>query len=269
MRSYYQKVIPVWITKRPQTQQTWPAEVSTLEGHTSSISDTAFSPKETLLASVSDDNTTRVWDYITGTEKYRFEDPRGPVRLSFSVDGSKLASGCRDGTVQVRDLRKGTKVSFHSPSCVREILFSPTSCNVLASIFDDGTLRVWNIEDKGQVTTLKLQDRGMRKLIAFSPDGQLVAVYVGDLVVLRNVELGQSVHEFSPGERLMGSDPNEYIRGLSISTDYRIVAVRFDDSIDFWEMARVSPKLIKSYKVTRSGYVFARSTICPFTVESQ
>ncbi|CZR48987.1 uncharacterized protein FPRO_12426 [Fusarium proliferatum ET1] len=252
VRSYYQDMIPVWITKKPQTQQTWPIAMSTLEGHTDDIFGTAFSPTESLLASVSKDKTTRVWDYITGSEKYRFEDPGGPWKVCFSADGSKLASGCWDGTVRVRDIRKGTQVSFHTPSIVKGILFSPTSCNILASVFDDNMLYVWNIEDKRPGTALKLPHRGSHEHIAFSPDGKLVAVCCGFVVALCNVELGQLTHEFLSKKRLMGFDPKEAVRGLSISTDHRIVAVRFHKSIDFWEMTPVSPKLVRSYEATWS-----------------
>ncbi|KAF5680166.1 WD40 repeat protein [Fusarium circinatum] len=162
VRYYYQKMIPVWITKKPATQQTWPVELCTLQGHTDEILDTAFSPTETLLGSVSADNTTRVWDYVTGSEKYRFEDLDTPMRL--------------------------------------------------------------------------------------------VAACSNDFVALCNVELGQLVQEFLPHKGLMGSEAVKNIHGLSISADNRIVAVRFAESVDFWEMTIPNPKLIRTYKTTWSAF---------------
>ncbi|CVL06807.1 uncharacterized protein FMAN_11903 [Fusarium mangiferae] len=254
VRSYYQTMIPVWITKKPQTQQTWTAELSTLVGHTGHICDTAFSPTETLLASVSGDNTTRVWDYVTGSEKYRFEDPGKPLKVCFSADGLSLASGCLDGTVRVRDLRNGTEVSLHSPSYVKGMLFSPISRNIVASICNENILRVWDIAGKRQLLALQLPDSGKKKHIVFSPDGKLVAVCLYYSAALCNVELGQLVHEFLPHKRLKGFTATEYICGLSISTNSRIVAVRFDHSIDIWEIMAPNPKLIRTYEVAWSEY---------------
>ncbi|KAG5766081.1 hypothetical protein H9Q72_005831 [Fusarium xylarioides] len=248
VRSYYQRMIPLWISKRPVPQQTWTEELSMLEGHTDHIFETAFSPTESLLASASRDDTTRVWDYVTGSEKYRFEDPRRPLKVCFSADGSKLASGCQDGTLHVRDLRKGTEVSFHHPARFAEIAFSPTCSNILASVSDYCKLRVWDLDDEMKGTALQLPELGYQKRIVFSPDGQLVAVS-GDLsVALCTVGLGQSVQEIM----IVPKTTRSVVLGLSISTDHRIVAVRSYRSVDFWEITPPNPKLLGTYEATWS-----------------
>ena len=80
IRFHYQHLIPEWITTKPNTALSEKLEVSTLYGHMYGIHTILFSPTEALLASVSCDDTTRVWDYMTGSELYRFQDS-GSLRI--------------------------------------------------------------------------------------------------------------------------------------------------------------------------------------------
>jgi WD40 repeat protein len=44
----------------------WPAEVLTLQGHTSGVTSVAYSPDGSHIVSGSEDNTIRVWNPTTG-----------------------------------------------------------------------------------------------------------------------------------------------------------------------------------------------------------
>ncbi|MDQ5823713.1 MAG: WD40 repeat domain-containing protein [Chloroflexota bacterium] len=82
-------------------------------GPKSDISRVVFSPDDTLLASGgatcapgcssrNDDFSIRIWKVSDGAEKARLEGHSGDVRsLSWSPDGSLLASGSADGTVRL------------------------------------------------------------------------------------------------------------------------------------------------------------------------
>ena len=138
VRLYYQHLIPDWISTRPKTEASGTVEVFDLHGHTEEIYAITFSPTEHLLASVSDDLTTRVWDYITGSEQHRFQDPGRPLTVCFSMDGLKLASGCSVGTICVRGLKKATDYKIFCPCRVHKVSFSPTASNILAAIYWPG-----------------------------------------------------------------------------------------------------------------------------------
>ncbi|KAF5621110.1 uncharacterized protein FTJAE_11451 [Fusarium tjaetaba] len=82
---------------------------------------------------------------------------------------------------------------------------------------------------------------------------ELVAACQGDSAALYHVELEQLVLLILPSERWVSGAAKD-IYELSISIDNRIVAVRFDDSVDFWDMTPKIQRLIGSYRATWSVF---------------
>lgn len=249
VRLYYEHLIPEWISTKPDTQENTNPELYTLHGHSGSIIEVAFSPTEPLLVSTSDDNTTRVWDYITGSEQYRFQDPGQPETVCFSKDGMKIASGCLDGTVCVRNLKTTTDTSFYCLFPIRQVSFSPTASNILAAFCKDGMLYRWNLDDKQQELCTHTWERETFHEFVFSPNGQTIAVCWNHSIVVFDVVELKVVSRFKVLN--MASK-------LAFSIDSSILAVRQDDSIDFWDVISSSPKLINSYKASWSYHTFLR-----------
>lgn len=233
-------MIPEWITTQPETSETSSSELCTLHGHTGSILDAKFSPTEPLLASTSSDNTTRVWDYMTGSEQYRFQCPGKPFCVSFSLDGSKLAYGCFDGTVCVRDLRNATDFSFFYPTKVVEISFSPTAPHILVALWADGQLRIWNLEDKEQDPIEHAWEPNPQGFF-FSPDGRFIAVKRRFTISVFDVQIAKVIRQFEARD-------TPTTLALAFPIDFMILAVRHFKSIDFWDIASSEPSLIDSYE---------------------
>eukprot|EP00961_Rhodomonas_salina_P243268 3287217-Rhodomonas_salina.1 len=71
--------------------------MSSLEGHTSSVTSVSFAPDGKTLASGSWDNTVKLWDAASGSQMSSLEGHTGYVRsVAFAPDGKTVASGSVD-----------------------------------------------------------------------------------------------------------------------------------------------------------------------------
>ena len=122
-----------------------------LRGHTDRITDIAFSPDGTQLATSSMDGTIQIWD---------------------ALDGARIRT-----------------ITGHSAG-VRSIDYSPDG-TLLASGSDDRTAKLWNVADGSLERTLFPLMEARVVEVRFSPDGSLVALGGNRCVVeLRRIPTG-------------------------------------------------------------------------------
>ncbi len=107
----------------------------------------AYSLDGKNIASAHNDNTIRLWNTTSKTERVRHKGHTQKINaLAISLDSSMLASGSEDNTILLWDVEKGHRrgtLKGHKQS-VKVVTFSPTENNLLASGSSDGTVRFWD-----------------------------------------------------------------------------------------------------------------------------
>lgn len=161
LQSEVDNATPTSVSSRNQDPASWlpkaPAR-HTLQSHREPITCVAFHPIFSSLASGSEDNTIKIWDWELGELERTI---KGHTRPVLDVDfggprgGTLLASCSSDLTIKLWDPSEEYKNirtlpgHDHSVSAVRFIpsgaAGAPSSGNLLASASRDKTIRIWDI----------------------------------------------------------------------------------------------------------------------------
>jgi eukaryotic-like serine/threonine-protein kinase len=154
-------------------------ELPSLHGHDSGISALALSPDARLAVSSSWDQTVRLWDVPSRSQRSKLLEATEVPSVAFSPDGKWIVAGAKDGTVRIWDTAKLQLRTLTGHTLqVRGLAFSPDS-KQLASASTDGTVRFWDPLAGVQRSQLDGHPKGAMGL-AWSPDGKLLAVACAD-----------------------------------------------------------------------------------------
>ena len=202
----------------------------------------------------------------------------GVTSAIFSPYGSRLVSGCGNGTIKLWDSKNGSllKTLEEHANRVTSMAISP-DWSTMASGSWDGTTRLWDIERNVLLKTLNLT--GDILGVAFSPDGQWLALATSGIIQLRDAKSGEvlqtqvlnqsrlSVVSFSPDVRWLASSSGdktiqlwdvlsgdllnileghtEDVTSVAFSRDGHQLAVGYRDGIiQLWDME--IPALLKT-----------------------
>ena len=112
-----------------------------LDAHRDGVAGVTFSPDTKLMASVSVDNTAKLWRVADWTEVATLSGHREGVKSgSFSPDGRTFATGCADGTIKFWHVGTCRELaSIKHELGVWSLAFSPSG-NVLAVAPGSGDL---------------------------------------------------------------------------------------------------------------------------------
>ena len=156
-------------------------ELNRLEGHSQKVNDINISPNKSLIATVSDDKTVKLWrtngDWIRDlTNQERINS------VAFSPDSKTLATASADKTIKLWNQNgKLLKTLIGHQDWTTDVQFSPDGKS-LASASRDGTIKLWRLDySKGELRSNRAQliqtfrgHKGWVNSIQFSPDGKLL-----------------------------------------------------------------------------------------------
>ena len=213
-------------------------ELSLLTGHTRWIHSVVFSSDGTTLASGSHDNTIRLWDVQTGTERRTLTGHTNSI--AFSPDGTTLASGGWPDTIRLWDVQTGTEIrtfTGHTDG-VRSVAFSPDG-TTLASGSRDDTIRLWDVQT-GTERRILTGHTAFVHSVVFSPDGTtLTSESFDGTTRLWDVQTGELLHTLT-GELLqILTGHTQGIASWALSPDGTMIASEgFDNTIRLWDLQR-------------------------------
>lgn len=162
-------------------------QIAIYRGHTHFVETLAWSPDSSRIVSGGWDQAIHLWDAATGEPVLIYHGhasdkpagqaiPEGMVfAVAWSPDGTSIASGSWDKTVQVWDATNGRQIYTHRGhvTSVPAVAWSPDSKRI-ASASVDGTVQVWDAITGMHAQTFH-DHNSYVYAVTWSPDGKRIA----------------------------------------------------------------------------------------------
>ncbi len=181
-------------------------------------------------------NRVRVWDAVTGAERFARDWENRPSCLASTPDGKWLAADvpgpARGADYRVAFLSAATgEEAFALPTRRRPVTalgFSPDGRAMAAGF--NGAVQVWDVPGRKLIRTLEGFERVVSR-VAFSPKGDLVAAGTNDgQVWVWSVSTGRRLQVIETGTRI--------VRSLAFSPDGKLLVTATNKAAAaVWEVA--------------------------------
>ena len=233
----------------------------TLEGSNRS-SNISFSPDGLSLATISEDETVRIWSTATGERLHDLPFESVVYSLAFNPNPPEdmpaywLAAGYQSGRIDLWDIgsRQLLQTLDAHAETVSHLTFSPDGYR-LASVGWDGSVRTW--EPPGELPVIDLQDAypgfGTYFFTSFTPDGETLVTGGGDhgfFLRAWDAQSGQYLSQIELSQAQIFPDQN------GIGSDGRLVT---SPGTSVWSLALYRPLVSLPGDLNASAEAFAVS----------
>lgn len=258
-------------------------KLTEFRGHTQAIYNLAPSYREGHFLSCGAEGIVAEWNVVSEEAKALVQADSPVYAMRLLPDRQLLVLGLRSGELVFCDLQSGRilrRVQVHK-GAVFEIQAFPQPGFLLAS-GEDGALSVWDLERLDHIHIVRVAPKSIRT-IAFSPDGQRLAVGASDGHV-RVLDIGLTLQQdWMPGrlsifrvlwdlqqQRLYSSGRDAHLRAFALDgTDVpaavpahtgsvndliwhpdgrHIFSASMDKSIKLWEAATLQLKKVVNFE---------------------
>ncbi len=218
--------------------------ISAWTAHGDAVRSIVFAPDGHLVATSGADCIVRLWEASTGREVASMRLPEEVAAMSFSPDGTRLATGAGSfarsvagGAVTLWQVPSGKAVLRLSPESkwgeiVRALAYSRDGTRIATGEFASGTVRIYDATSGQFLADLKGHAVEVTA-VAFSPDGRLIVSGSGD-----NTIRVWDARRFE--QLLVLQRPASPATCLAFSSDgTRLYAAYRDGSLRMWSSATI------------------------------
>lgn len=181
----------VWDAKTVQRITELESRFTTLSSHLHPGFSYPFSPNGQTIIIGSDPGSAKIWDVKSFEEIGILKGcSKGVQSASYSPNGCKIITGSGD-TIEIWDavnLQKIDEIKSNVNSPIISVCYSPDELRIL-SVFFNGTLKIWDAEDKKEVFTLKDTNNA-----CYSYDGDVLVTVSEEKVIIRNAITFEPLH---------------------------------------------------------------------------
>jgi len=226
-------------------------QLGSLTGHTENINAIIITPDETRAISASNDRTLKVWDIDNRTELFTLSGHKGRITsVALLPDGKRVISASADGTLKIWSIEeKGEALqTFHagiptSPETtespwlnnvnegITAMTVTPDGKYAIVALFNEKTLRVWDLETNTQKFTIHKSTDWVNAL-AITPNGKRL-ISASDFF-----EKSLKIFALESGKELFTIEGHSRaIQAVAIAPDgQKLISASEDTTLKIWDL---------------------------------